>query len=236
MALEERRAVQQALATLGFYRGPADGVPSPELRVAIRDLQRELGGAPATGYVTPGQLVELHRLARMRRPPEKLPRLGLIQVLQESEAGDAEAQLHRGMLHDARYEAGALPKDAKEAARWYRRAAEAGNARAALNLGRMLAAGGEGGGRDPAEAARLLRLAVEGGEGEARLELAGLLLDGPDRERNEVEAVRLLRSAAVSGGPGGAEAIARLRLIGAWEAGETAGKGTGTAGVRSRWW
>jgi TPR repeat protein len=101
----------------------------------------------------------------------------------------------------------------------------------------MLAAGGEGVERDPGEAARLLRLAAEGGEAEARLELAGLLLDGPGRQRDGAEAVRLLRAAAAEpGGPGGAEAIARLRLIGAWEVGETAGKGTGAAGVRSRWW
>jgi hypothetical protein len=219
MALEERRAVQRALAVLGHYRGPEDGALSFQLRAAIHALQISLG-APGTGYVTAEQLVELHRLARARRPPEKLPRLGLIQVLQESEAGDVEAQLHRGMLHDARYEAGALPKDAKEAARWYRRAAEAGNAPAALNLGRILAAGAEGVGRDPAEAARLLRLAAAAGDGSAQLELAELLHEGAGAERGDAEAVRLLRSAAAA--PDGAEAIARLRVLGAWEVGEAA--------------
>jgi TPR repeat protein len=220
MAPEERKALQRALGDLRFYRGPEDGVLSYELRAAIRDFQLSLG-KPVTGYVTAEQLVELHRLARERRPPEKLPPLSLIQVLRQSESGDAGAQLLRGMLHDTGYEAGALPKDDEEAARWYRRAAEAGNVEAALNLGRMLKAG-RGVPRDPAEAARLLRAAANAGNSRAQLELAELLLEGTGVSKDEIEAARLLRLAAAQ--PDGAEAIARLRVLDARNGGGQAAR------------
>jgi TPR repeat protein len=209
MAPEERKALQRALTDLRYYRGPEDGVFSYELRAAIRDFQLSLG-KPVVGYVTAKQLVELHRLARERRPPEKLPPLSLIEVLRQSESGDTRAQLLRGILHDTGYEAGALPKNDEEAARWYRRAAEAGSMEAALNLGRMLKAG-RGASRDPAEAARLLRAAADAGNGRAQLELAELLLEGMGVSKDEVEAARLLRLAAAQ--PDGAEAIARLRVL-----------------------
>jgi uncharacterized caspase-like protein len=209
MAPEERKALQRALTDLRYYRGPEDGVLSYELRAAIRDFQLSLG-KPVVGYVTAEQLVELHRLARERRPPEKLPPLSLIEVLRQSESGDTRAQLLRGILHDTGYEAGTLPKNDEEAARWYRRAAEAGSMEAALNLGRMLKAG-RGASHDPVEAARLLRAAADAGNGRAQLELAELLLEGMGVSKDEVEAARLLRLAAAQ--PDGAEAIARLRVL-----------------------
>jgi hypothetical protein len=87
MALEERQALQRALADLQYYEGPEDGALSVRLRTAVRDFQSSLG-QPVTGYVTAEQLVEAHRLGRGRRPPERLPRLDPIEVLKTSEAGD----------------------------------------------------------------------------------------------------------------------------------------------------
>src|SRR4051812_36311308 len=95
------------------------------------------------------------------------------------------------MLHDTTYELASLPKDDAEAARWYRKAADAGDAEAALELGDMLV-DGRGVARDPAEAVVRLRAAAGAGLERARLPLAVLLLEGGDRD----EAVRLLRWAA----------------------------------------
>ena len=39
-------AAQRALARLGYYRGPTDGVSSPALKLAIGSYQRDQGLSP----------------------------------------------------------------------------------------------------------------------------------------------------------------------------------------------
>jgi hypothetical protein len=57
----ERRTVQTALAKLGYYPGPIDGVFGPETRAAIRRLQHEVQ-APMSGHLTAEQARRLMTL------------------------------------------------------------------------------------------------------------------------------------------------------------------------------
>lgn len=59
----DRRRVQLALARLGYYTGPADGVHGPGTVASIRRYQRENGGE-ATGVLTEFQLAALLRAGR----------------------------------------------------------------------------------------------------------------------------------------------------------------------------
>ena len=65
-----------------------------------------------------------------------------------------------------------VPQDDAEAVRWYRLAAEQGNAGAQLNLGAMYS-NGEGVPQDDAEAVRWYRLAAEQGNAGAQLQPRG---------------------------------------------------------------
>ena len=71
---EERVRLQQALTTLGFDTGPADGVFGPRARAAIWDWQ-EANGHEATGYVTREQAASLVAVAaspgQEQEPPEE---------------------------------------------------------------------------------------------------------------------------------------------------------------------
>ena len=61
MTEAERRMVQTALAKLGYYPGPIDGVFGPETRAAIRRLQHEVQ-APMSGHMTAEQARRLMTL------------------------------------------------------------------------------------------------------------------------------------------------------------------------------
>ncbi len=61
MTEAERRMVQTALAKLGYYPGPIDGVFGPETRAAIRRLQHEVQ-SPMSGHLTAEQARRLMTL------------------------------------------------------------------------------------------------------------------------------------------------------------------------------
>jgi N-acetylmuramoyl-L-alanine amidase len=63
MADQERRQVQAALATMGYYSGRIDAVFGPETRAAIRRYQFEIK-ADLTGYLTAEQATKLVNSAR----------------------------------------------------------------------------------------------------------------------------------------------------------------------------
>ena len=209
----EREAVQRALARMGLYAGAADGAFTPSVRRAIRDFQIR-SGAAATGFLTVDQLIALYEAARYRSEPRPLPPIEIIELLRRSEAGERDAAFLRAKLFDRAYTPGPLPKDMAEAARWYRKAAEAGEPEAALALARILR-DGDGVDPDPAGAVGLLALAAEAGSPEAQYELAQLYADGNGVAADQAEAIRLYRLAAASQS---GEAITRLRALQAWEA------------------
>ncbi|WP_347268158.1 peptidoglycan-binding domain-containing protein [Paracoccus sp. (in: a-proteobacteria)] len=73
MSLAERKAVQRALAEAGYYSGSIDGILGGGSRQAIAGWQAALG-APATGYLQPGQARNLIEAAPP--PPPEAPVAG----------------------------------------------------------------------------------------------------------------------------------------------------------------
>jgi len=76
-----------------------------------------------------------------------------------AEKGDADAQFNLGVKY---YRGDGVPKDAVQAATWYRRAAEQGAASAQYNLG-LMHTSGEGVPKDAVQAASWFRKAAEQG-------------------------------------------------------------------------
>ena len=91
-----------------------------------------------------------------------------------------------------------VPEDDAEAVRWYRLAAEQGNATAQLNLGVMYAKG-EGVPKDDAEAVRWFRLAAEQGYAAAQLNLGVMYDNGRGVPEDDVTAYAWLNIAAEQG-------------------------------------
>jgi class 3 adenylate cyclase len=209
----EWRAIQDALRDLGYYQGVTNGKPSYAVRTAIWEFQLAQGAA-GSGYLSVLQMIELHMVARDKHPPTGLPEFDLADVLRRSEAGDPEAQRVRGQLHDTWYQDGGLPKDNFKAARWYRKAAEAGDLEAAKLLSWLLK-DGDGVEPDLAEAAHWLEMVAKVGDADALVGLAELYEHGGKGIRQDREkAIRLYRRAADLWD--GGFAIAKLRALGAW--------------------
>ena len=80
-----------------------------------------------------------------------------------------------------------VPQNDAEAARWYRMAAEQGNAKAQLNLGQMYNIG-KGVPKDVVETARLFRLAAEQGNARAQFRLGLLYGLGQGVPKDDVQA------------------------------------------------
>ena len=208
----ERAAVLSSLARLGMYSGPLDGTFSPSARRAIRDFQVRSGASP-TGSLTIEQMIALYDQGRLGGPVEPLPPVDIVDLLRRSESGAPDAELLRAKVFDRNYETGPLPKDMSEAARWYRKAAEAGDADAALALG-LLLQDGDGVELDLGEARRWLAAAARTGSTEAQYRLALLYLDDTDAGADRSQAIRLLKQAAQSNS---GEAIGHLRQLKAWD-------------------
>ena len=208
----ERTAVLSALARLGMYSGPLNGTFSPSARRAIRDFQVRSGASP-TGSLTVEQMIALYDQGRLGGAVEPLPPVDIVDLLRRSESGAPDAELLRAKVFDRSYEAGPLPKDMSEAARWYRKAADAGDAEAALALG-LLLQDGDGVDLDLGEARRWLAAAAKTGNTEAQYRLALLYLDPTDPGADRSEAIRLLKQAAQSNS---GEAIGHLRQLKAWD-------------------
>ena len=130
---------------------------------------------------------------QQRRPSPK--RRTVVETPQPSslqrEQLSAEEMAERGLK---RQEAG----DDTEAVRWYRLAAEQGNAEAQSNLGVMYG-NGQGVGQDDAEAVRWYRLAAEQGHAHAQNNLGFMYRDGRGVGQDYAEAARLYRLAAEQG-------------------------------------
>ena len=88
-----------------------------------------------------------------------------------------------------------MPENPAEAARWYRMAADQGNARAQNNIGQLYARG-EGVPQNHAEAARWYRRAAEQGYADAQNNLGGLYYRGRGVSQDYAEAARWFRRAA----------------------------------------
>ncbi|MDG2286187.1 MAG: tetratricopeptide repeat protein, partial [Alphaproteobacteria bacterium] len=101
---------------------------------------------------------------------------------------DAESDFDKGYAAD---EAG----DFTEAAKWYRKAAEQGNADAQFNLGVMYY-NGDGVTQDYVEAAKWYRKVAEQGDAEAQNKLGFMYRKGEGVTQDYAEAVKWYRKAA----------------------------------------
>lgn len=136
-----------------------------------------------------------------RKEPESLGRGGqnkneeLENCIQEAAQGDDIAQYMLALM----YEKGeGVPKDKKEAAKWYHKAAEQGNAIAQCNLALMYKKG-EGVQQDKKEAIELFRKAASHGSAEARYNLGVCYQYGEGLSRDYKAAVNWYKKAAKGG-------------------------------------
>ncbi len=113
----------------------------------------------------------------------------------KADGGDASAQ---NLLAEMYSKGAGAPQDYKEAAKWYRLAAEQGHAGAQKHLAELYEAG-QGVPRDEAQAAKWYQRAAEQGSADAQYSLAVLYVMGRGVARNDVEAVRWYRMAADQG-------------------------------------
>jgi TPR repeat protein len=134
--------------------------------------------------------------------PPKSPTLTHSQVLErlsnikevktKAKAGDPESQVALGWHY---MNGDGLPKDEKEAIRWFTRAAEQGYAKAQHNLG-VCYAFGNGVAEDKVESVRWFRKAAEQGIAESQYNLGVSLQNGIGVKMDGVEAVKWYRRAA----------------------------------------
>ena len=114
----------------------------------------------------------------------------------QGEKGDAQSQLKLGGAFE--FGSFGVAKDAAEAVKWYRKAAEQGNAAAQSNLG-LCYYEGEGVAKDAAEAVKWYRKAAEQDYAAAQSNLGALYATGEGVAKDYVEAYKWRLLAAAKG-------------------------------------
>ena len=205
--IDEKRAVQLALQSLGYYRGQVDGQFGPGVRDGIQQF-RTLGGNSETGDLTETErkrlLTDAQRLSALLERPAVSPR------------GVNSRSITGGPQRYARawsFETGKGVKvDPAEAIYWYGLAAADGDAKALINLGTMLVRGtGRPGGADPSDAILLWEAAAARGEAVAMYDLGVLYESGVGVPKDLQRARAWYERAAAHNHPG---ARASLRQLG----------------------
>jgi hypothetical protein len=118
--------------------------------------------------------------------------------LEAAEKGGVQAEL--SLAYSLKMGIFGQKKDPKEAAKWYREAAEKGNASAQWSLGEMYA-DGDGIDPDPVEAARFLAKTAEQGDADYQSMLAYRYFKGKGVVQDYGEAAKWFRKAADQGNP-----------------------------------
>ena len=117
---------------------------------------------------------------------------GIEQLRQAAEKGDVEAQSALGVMFRSGI---GVPKDYKEAAKWFGKAAEQGYAEAQLRLGSMFQSG-IGVPEDDREAVKWYRKAAEQGHAWAQMRLSSMYASGEGVHQDYEEAAKWFRKAA----------------------------------------
>lgn len=131
-------------------------------------------------------------------------------LLAKATAGDAAAQLQLGEAYAA---SGAAKPDYKQAAVWYRKAADQGNIAAQIHLADLYR-DGRGVARDMAEAATWYRKAADLGDPGAQGTLGILYSVGMGVQHDDVEAYYWLCLASAVKGPNQARYITNRQSVG----------------------
>ena len=117
-------------------------------------------------------------------------------LIVEGDKGNPYAQYRLGLLY--RVGIGAVSRDDAQAAQWWRKAAQQGNAEAQNQLG-FLYVNGEGVSRDYAQAAQWWNKAAQQGNAEAQQHLGALYANGQGVPQDLAQAVQWWRKAAQQG-------------------------------------
>jgi TPR repeat protein len=137
-------------------------------------------------------------------------------VLAKAKAGDAAAELAIGI----EYQKGdVVPRDFVQAAEWYRRAADQGNARAQFKLGSLYQQRESGLAQDDAQAAQWLHKAADQGLAEAQNALALAYLRGKGVQQDPAQAVDWFQKAVAQN-----DAQAMVNLAGLYSKGQGVGR------------
>ena len=138
-------------------------------------------------------------------------------LLAKASAGEVSAQLQVGDAYAAgsgiAREPRQLAADCKQAAEWYRKAADQGSIVAQVHLADLYR-DGRGVGRDMAQAIAWYRKAAEVGDAGAQGTLGMLYSVGMGVERNDVEAYYWLCLAAAAKGPNQTKYLANRQSVG----------------------
>ena len=109
-----------------------------------------------------------------------------------AEEGNAQAQLHLGMLY---HQARGVPQDSTTAREWYEKAAAQGNAWARVQLGQLYA-NGDGVPQDYAKAREWYEKSAAQGYARAQSNLGSLYADGKGMPQDETKGAESIRKAA----------------------------------------
>jgi uncharacterized protein len=123
-----------------------------------------------------------------------------------ADQGNAFAQFTIGQLAES---GSGMPKNPREAARWYKLAADAGQTDAMTNLGFMYEQG-RGVPQDYVEAVRLYKVAAEAGNPVAQTNLGTSYVEGKIVKQDDAQAAAWFRKAAAQGDPQAQFNLARM--------------------------
>jgi hypothetical protein len=128
-------------------------------------------------------------------------------LLAKANAGDAVSQVQAGQAYEAN-------RDFKQAAEWYRKAADQGSISGEIHLAELYRDGGKGFPRDMTQAAAWYRKAADQGHPAAQGALAMLYTLGQGVPRSDVEAYYWLDLAAAVKSPNQAQYAANRQNVG----------------------
>jgi TPR repeat protein len=190
------RARERAETAANITQANAEAEEARKLEVANQDATKPASTPPSSDSTWSPPEKDLDQ------EPPKSPTLTHSQVLErlsnikevktKAKAGDPESQVALGWHY---MNGDGLPKDEKEAIRWFTRAAEQGYAKAQHNLG-VCYAFGNGVAEDKVESVRWFRKAAEQGIAESQYNLGVSLQNGIGVKMDGVEAVKWYRIAA----------------------------------------
>jgi clan AA aspartic protease (TIGR02281 family) len=148
---------------LGYMWLSLSAVRFPDNAEKIRDI---------AAAMTPAQIAEAQKLAReWKQATQDDPGA----ALRLAEGGDAQAQIRMGIMYS---QGTGVTQDLKEAVKWFRLAADKGNAEALSFLGAIFHDGGQGIAQDYREAAKWYRLAAQKGDADAEDTLGDIFYTG----------------------------------------------------------
>jgi len=177
--------------------GPLNDLAAGIRATTIRPIERVLEGKSAEpSPLETADAAYAHALPVLRGEASEAETPKLVaDLFAAADAGHAPSQNLLGALHDR---GRGFPKNPKDAAYWYRRAAEQNLAVAQFNLGALYRSG-TGVPRDDEAAFGWFRGAAQQGHAEAQYQMALMLEDGIGRRRDPAQAVEWYRKSAQSG-------------------------------------